>query len=312
MKRSYIRTLGRIYSHLTVPQFGGRVKQFARTILGRLLPEKRMPVSRLKRKPVGRRRSSATPLESAERAPQNHRTVDRVTRILEEVVYSPGMTFAELVRALGAPKSSVHGFIRGLLAKGWLHQERHRFYLGPAVYGLTLASGQIRAGLVTQDDLEALHAETGLPAYLGVQAGDHLIYIAEAGSDPVGRFDARSNIRRTILMTAGGKALLTERRDAERESYLRRRSKEEADLVEQFLQEYHTIKNTRIATNVRRNGTRFAIATTVHNPASEPVASVTLVGPTPEVQPRLKKLSQILCRHVDSWARRSMTPREKI
>ncbi len=45
------------------------------------------------------------------REPQNHRTVDRVTRILEEVVYNPGMTFAELARALGAPKSSVYGFI---------------------------------------------------------------------------------------------------------------------------------------------------------------------------------------------------------
>jgi DNA-binding IclR family transcriptional regulator len=257
-------------------------------------------------------RSKSTPAAGAERAPQNHRTVDRVTCILEEVVYSPGMTFAELVRALGAPKSSVHGFIRGLLAKGWLHQEQHRFYLGPAVYGLTLASGHISAGLVTQQDLAALHAETGLPAYLGVQAGDHLIYIALAGTDPVGGFDARSNIRRTLLATAGGKALLTERRDAERESYLRRRSKDEADLVDQFLEEYHKIKSTRIATNVRRGGTRLAIATTVHNAAGEPVASITLVGPTREVQPRLKKLSQILCTHADSWSRRAMTPRAAI
>jgi DNA-binding IclR family transcriptional regulator len=247
-----------------------------------------------------------------DRGPQTHRTVDRVTRILEEVVYSPGLTFADLVRALGAPKSSVHGFIRGLLAKGWLHQELHRFYLGPAVYGLTLASGQIRAGLVTQQDLAALHEETGLPAYLGVQAGDHLIYVAEAGSDPVGRYDARSNIRRTLLATGGGKALLAERRDGERESYLRRRSKDEAELVDQFLEEYETIKNTRIATNLRRNGARFAIATTVHNPASEPVASITLVGATAEIRPRLKKLSQILRRHVDSWSRRGTKPREAI
>ena len=69
------------------------------------------------RKPTLTTRPRGTPMRT-ERAPQNHRTVDRVTRILEEVVYSPGMTFAELVRALDAPKSSVHGFIRGLLAKG--------------------------------------------------------------------------------------------------------------------------------------------------------------------------------------------------
>jgi DNA-binding IclR family transcriptional regulator len=246
----------------------------------------------------------------AKRGPQNHRTIDRVTRILEEVVYNPGMTFAELVRALDAAKSSVHGFISGLLAKGWLYQEQHRFYLGPAVYGLTMASGHIRAGLVTHEDLVALEKETGVAAFLGVQAGDHLIYIAEAGSDHVAGFEARSNIRRTLLITAGGKALLAERPEADRELYLRRRSPDEQDLVDRFLEEYEQIKRTRIATNAHRG--RFAIATTVHNQAGEAVASITLVGPALEVQPRMKKLSQILLRHVDSWTAHKVTPREAI
>ncbi len=246
------------------------------------------------------------------RVPQNHRTVDRVTRILEEVVYNPGITFAELARSLDAPKSSVHGFIRGLLAKGWLYEEHRRFYLGPAVYGLTLASGHIRAGLVTHADLAALHEDTGLAVFLGVQAGDHLIYIAEAGSDAMTSFEARSNIRRTLLATAGGKALLAARLDAEREAYLRRRGAEEADLVESFLGEFEEIRRTRIATNIRLSGTRFAIATTVHNQSGEPVAAVTLVGRTPDVQPRVARLSKLLIRHVDSWSQRSMTPREAI
>jgi len=239
--------------------------------------------------------------------PQNHRTIDRVTRILEEVVYNPGMTFAELVRALDAPKSSVHGFIRGLLSSGWLYQEQNRFYLGPAVYGLTLASGHIRAGLVTQDDLVELHEKTGLAAFLGVQAGDHLIYIAEAGSDHVAGFEARSDIRRTLLITAGGKALLAARPEAERESYLRRRSREEVDLVDRFLEEYDAIKQTRIATNIRRNGSRFAIATAVHNTSGDAVASITLVGPTPAVKPRVKQLGKLLVRHVDSQSQRPTT-----
>src|SRR4030081_2373504 len=91
--------------------------------------------------------------------PQHHRTVDRITRILETVVYRPGITFSELARALDAPKGSVHGFISGLLAAGWLYEQNHHFYLGPAVYALTLASGHIRAGLVTHDDLASLHRE---------------------------------------------------------------------------------------------------------------------------------------------------------
>ncbi len=245
-------------------------------------------------------------------APQNHRTVDRVTQILEEVVYHPGMTFAELVRALGAAKSSVHGFIRGLVARGWLFEDQHRFYLGPALYGLTLASGHIRAGLVTHEDLTALHEATGVAVFLGVQAGDHLIYISEVGTDDAVGFEARSNIRRTLLITAGGKALLVARSQAERESYLRRRNADEAELVSRFLAEYDQIRATRIATNLVRGGARYGIATTVHNQSGEAVASVTLVGAPVDLQPRVKKLGKILIQHVDAWSQRSMTPREAI
>jgi DNA-binding IclR family transcriptional regulator len=253
-----------------------------------------------------------TPEARPQRIPENHRTVDRVTRILEEVVYRPGMTFAELVRALDAPKSSVHGFLSGLLAKGWLYEVNHRFYLGPAVYGLTLASGHVRAGLVTHADLVKLNEESGLAVFLGVQAGDHLIYIAEAGSDAIAGFEARSNIRRTLLATAGGKSLLAAMSIPERESYLRRRSAEEAELVNTFLHEYDEIMRTGLATNTGLKSPRFAVAAAVRNQTGEAVASITLVGPAADAKGRVKELGEILHRHIDSWAHRIMTPREAI
>jgi DNA-binding IclR family transcriptional regulator len=166
------------------------------------------------------------------REPQMHRTVDRVTQILEEVVYHPGMTFAEVARALGAPKSSVYGFIQGLLAKGWLYEDDRRFYLGPAVYGLTIASGHIRAGMVTQEDLTALHEAARVAVFLGVQAGDHLIYIGEAGGDAISGIEARSSIRRTLLGTAGGRALLAAWPAEELRTFLSRRGPDEAEEVE--------------------------------------------------------------------------------
>jgi DNA-binding IclR family transcriptional regulator len=246
------------------------------------------------------------------REPQYHRTVDRVTQILEEVVYHPGMTFAELARALGAPKSSVYGFIQGLVARGWLYEQEHRFYLGPAVHGLTLASGHIRAGLVTHADLEDLQEKAKTPVFLGVRAGDHLIYIAEAGGDAISGIEARSNIRRTLLGTAGGKALLAARPEAEIKTYLRRRSAEEADAVDQFLSEYEEIRRTRIATNIRLSGTRFALGTVVRNQTGEAVAAITLVGRTPELQPRAQELGALLLRQVDAWSHRSVRAREAI
>lgn len=246
------------------------------------------------------------------REPQPHRTVDRVTSILEEVVYNPGMTFAELVRASGAAKSSVYGFIQGLLAKGWLYESQNRFYLGPAVYGLTLASGHIRAGLVTHADLVALHETTGLAVFLGVQAGDHVIYIAEAGADSVEGFEARSNIRRKLLQTAGGKVLLAAKPETDRNAFLRRQDDDGRELVEEFLSEISDIRERRIATNMRRGGARFAIATLVHDLSGGSVAAVTLVGPTAKLKPHVDKLGELLIKNVDTWAKRSVSPREAI
>lgn len=241
-----------------------------------------------------------------------HRTIDRVTQILEEVVYRPGMTFADLVRALDASKSSVHGFIRGLLAKGWLHEDQRRFYLGPALYGLTMVCGHIRAGLVTHADLLALHEAAGAAVFLGVPAGDHLIYVAEAGADPIAGFEARSNIRRSLVATAGGKALLAVCPPAQCDEILRRRSSLEGDLVDRFLDELDAIRQSRIAINISRRGTRFAIATALRNQADNAVASVTLVGPTSELQPRLKALGRVLLKHADAWSQRSIAAREAI
>ncbi|MBB3014112.1 IclR family transcriptional regulator [Cupriavidus alkaliphilus] len=246
------------------------------------------------------------------RVPNPHRTVDRVTRILEEVLYNPGLGLADLVRAMDTPKSSLHGFMRGLMAKGWLYEDNHRFYLGPAVYGLTLASGNVRAGQVTQADLLTLHDRTGAAVFLGVQAGDDLIYVADAGSDHIVGFEARTSIRRRLLVTAGGKALLATRSEADLDAYLRRRLPEEGPLVEAFLSECSGIRKKRIAINVREGGSRFAIATAIPNRDGQPSATVTIVGRSRELQPRQRELEALLIDSVDAWAWRTDVAREAI
>lgn len=180
---------------------------------------------------------------------------------------------------------------RGDRAGGWVH---------------------IRAGLVTHADLQALHDESRLAVFLGVRAGDHLIYIAEAGSDDIAGFEARSNIHRTLLSTAGGKALLASTPAVQRESYLRRHSRGEAELVDRFLSEFEQIQKSHVATNWNATGTRLGIAATVYNRHQEAVASITIVGPAADVKPRLARLSKLLLKHVDGWTQRSVTPREAI
>lgn len=237
--------------------------------------------------------------------PGSHQTVTRVTRILEEVVYRPGSTYASITRAVGAPKSSVYGFIRGLLAVDWLFEQDHRLYLGPAFFSLSIASGHIRAGFVSAADLEDLHRETGLTAFVGVQAGDHLIYIAEAGTDIMAGFEARTNIRRDMLVTAGGKALLASLPETELLSYLRRRDTEGKFDMAALIDEFTSIRANGIAVNINNTRSRTGIATVIHGPAGRAVASVTLVGQTPNVLPRFETLSEILRARVAEWHSRA-------
>jgi DNA-binding IclR family transcriptional regulator len=234
-----------------------------------------------------------------------HQTITRVTRILEEVVYRPGATYAELTRALGAPKSSVYGFIRGLLAVDWLFEQDHRLYLGPAFYSLAVASGHIRAGMVTTADLEALYREAGLTAFVGVRAGDHLIYIAEAGSDLMSGFEAQSNIRRDLLTTAGGKALLAALPENELRGFLRRRQPAEQGEISSFLEALPSIRENKIAVNINPSRSRTGLATVILGPRGHAVASVTLVGATSQVLPRVETLSELLRRRVEAWRERS-------
>ena len=255
---------------------------------------------------------SDTQAPDDEASTPNHRTIHRVTEILEAVVYTPGITFAELARVVDAPKSSVHGFIRGLLARGWLFQDDRRFYLGPAVYGLTLASGHIRAGQVTQADLDGLHDETGLTVFLGVGAGDHLIYIGESGTDALTGFAARTNIRRDLISTAGGKVLLVERSDVDRDAYLRRIPVAERDLVSSFLAEYPEILSSQVAYNLRYKGAQMAMATAVRNHLGKAVAVAVVIGRTESMETRKVKLRRILLKHVDAWSKRQLNPREAL
>lgn len=238
--------------------------------------------------------------------PKNHRTIDRVTQILEEVTYHPGINFAELARALDAPKSSVHGFIRGLQAKGWLYENNRRFYLGPAIYGLTLASGHIPAGQITQADLDLLHKETKTTVFLGVAAGDHLIYIGASGTDSLRRFAARSNIRRELISTAGGKAMLAAWPDAERNSYLRRQQAGNSELVSEFLAEFADIRKTRVARNTRHQGAQLALASVVSSSRGDNAVVAIIVGQTSDLERRESRLRKTLLKHVDLWSQKAM------
>lgn len=211
--------------------------------------------------------------------PGGHHTISRVMQILEEPAYRPGSTFAELTRAVGAPKSSMHGFVRGLVADEWLVEDDRRLYLGSTFYHLAVGSGQIRAGTVSEADLEALHRETG-PDSLRRRAGRRPPDLrGGGGSDMLSGFGTRSKIRRNMLTSAGGQALLAELPQPELEDFLHHRGPGEQHDVEEFLGSCAAIRATRIAVHKSRVRARTAVATTIPGPSDVAVAAAILVCP---------------------------------
>ncbi len=193
--------------------------------------------------------------------PQSHRTVDCVTRILETGGLS---AWHHRGRNRAHPRSAEGLDPRlhpGAAGEGWLYEQDHRLYLGPAVYGLILASGHIRAGEVTHADWRACRGRPVLPPALVFWPATTSATSPRWAVTP-SRCSQPGRISEGRSWRPGGKALLAVLAEREREAFLRRRGPDEVGLVE-----YDAIKRTRIATNIRLNATRVALATTVRNHA---------------------------------------------
>src|SRR5258708_11759229 len=117
-------------------------------------------------------------------AAREHRTVSRVMAILEIVVGSggSGARLGELSGALHAPKSSVHGLAKGLLARGYLGEQDGRYLTGPAISSV-LGTPEAVLPTVYRHSLEQLSAYWGETAMLATLVGDTTVYLDRVEPD---------------------------------------------------------------------------------------------------------------------------------
>jgi DNA-binding IclR family transcriptional regulator len=225
-----------------------------------------------------------------------HRTVDRVTQILETVSLSPrGVTLAELAVALGAAKSSVQELTNGLLARGYLVEEARRFHLGQGPFILVSRANKLAALSLDHRFVADLADRLGCTVLVGVRVGDAVIFTDHAGEEsPTLTFAARTHARRSLYATAAGKALLANVPENEMYSLLDLAGPEQADDVRQFLAELPEIRARRLAFN--RGVTladAFTVATPLLAPDGAPIASIT-AGVAPAEADRLDELGEEL------------------
>lgn len=161
--------------------------------------------------------------------PKEHRTVSRVTGLLEAVAHRGETRMHELAEAIDAPKSSVFTLVKGLVSAGYLAEEGGAYRLGPAL-GDLLPAGPSELAEAARPSLEALREECGETAMLGTAVGNSLLYVDSAESREPIRYSAPLRLRRPLYPPSSGKVLLAHRpdRDARLEALLPQEKQQEA------------------------------------------------------------------------------------
>lgn len=149
----------------------------------------------------------------------------RVLRALRVLADEPdGLTLAELMLQLGAPKTSVHSLLRGLAAEGYLQRHDTVYRLGPEsfVLGAALVAARSLAIVATPYLLDA-RAQSGETVLLAVidRAAGRLTYTQIVESHKPVRYSVPVGTTRPLYATSAGRVLLAFQDDAWRRDYLK-------------------------------------------------------------------------------------------
>lgn len=148
----------------------------------------------------------------------------RVLRVLSALAAEPdGLTLAELMLQLGAPKTSVHSLLNGLAAEGFLQRHDTVYRLGPEsfVLGAALVAARSLAIVATPYLLDA-RAQSGETVLLAVidRAAGRLTYTQIVESHKPVRYTVPVGTTRPLYATAAGRVLLAFQENALCRDYL--------------------------------------------------------------------------------------------
>lgn len=225
--------------------------------------------------------------------PMHNRTVMRVVSILELVAAEQsGMTLTELSRALGAPKSSIHGIVRTLEHAGYLFRSRSTYHVGPSINGLAAASSTsvIELAKPVIDKLALDFDETVL---LGTRVGEAVAYQYFVESSQPVRFSPprvrKSQPRPSSIM----KLYLAYRSTAERESYLVSHILDQGERTRMDT-ELSAVRATGFAYNRGETAAGLTAIAIGLFAESHLMAGISIAGPTERMNGRLEEMAGAL------------------
>ncbi|MFD9958152.1 IclR family transcriptional regulator [Amycolatopsis sp. NPDC058986] len=226
-----------------------------------------------------------------ESAAREHRTVSRVTGILESVAREGGARMHELAATLDAPKSSVFGLVKGLVSTGYLVEDSGVYRLGPALANLSPA-GKPDIVAAARPSLEDLRAEFDETATLSVGVGDALIYLDTVESGQLIRYSPPLRVRRPLYPPSAGKVLLAYLPERRRETYLASVLPE--DRIPAARAELDLVRADGVAFNRGETLPDVSAAARPVLIGGGPVAVIAVAGPTSRILDRLPAIAEAL------------------
>lgn len=222
---------------------------------------------------------------------RRHRTVGRIAAILEAAAAENGVRLSTLAAMLDAPKSSIHGLLKGLVSVGYLAETDGGYSLGPALGALLGTAERPVLEEVAASTMRELRDEFNETVMLGHRMGDSIVYLSAVESRQLVMYVPWLNVRRPVLPTSMGKVYLAELGPADLASYLaervpsaQRRKEYTAQLAEVAargvaINANETVSGvTGVAAGVREHG--------------KLVACIAVAGPSERLGPQLKKVAR--------------------
>jgi len=165
------------------------------------------------------------PLDAPVRVDAAPMSLSRVLTLLRLLAAEPaGLTLARLHAMLGAPKTSVHALLRGLVGEGYVQRDGVMYRLGAQsfVLGAALVSARSLAS-IAMPFLHEARAKSGETAVLAVidRSAQALTYVEVVESHKLVRYSVPVGTTRPLYATSAGRVLLAHQDPAWVADYLR-------------------------------------------------------------------------------------------
>lgn len=217
-----------------------------------------------------------------------HRTVTRVMGILESVAAAEpqGVRLGELADAVDAPKSSIHGLAKGLVATGYLAERDGRYFRGPGI--ASLLGGAPGASVAYRYELEQLSQRFGETAVLSSLVGDAAVHLDAVEAPQMIRVSPALHQRRPLWPVSYGKCFLAFMPPQKIEAYLRRQGFEEPKL-DTMRAELEQVRETRIAVN--RDHELIGVASPLVSTDGTVSLAIGITGPASRMVDKLESVT---------------------